>query len=59
MPSFGQRQKFARSRFGAFKRTLAREPLADEILHVAVGQFSIACVGMFGEIAGGNDAELP
>jgi hypothetical protein len=32
--------------------------LADEIVQVAVGQFSIACVGMLGEVVSGNDAEF-
>ena len=58
MPSFGECQQFARIGFRAVERSFAREPLANEVLHVTVGHVSLAAVGMLGEVVGGNDAEL-
>ena len=46
MPSFGECQQFARICFRAIKRSFAREPLANEVLHVTVGHFRPAAVGM-------------
>ena len=43
---------------GPFERSFAHEPLPNEILHVTVGHFSVAAVGMLREVVGGDDAEL-
>ncbi len=58
LPSFGECQQFARSCFRAIKRSFAREPLANEVLHVTVGHVSLSAVGMLREVVGSNDAEL-
>src|SRR5260370_8369878 len=58
MPALGGFQQFARIGFWAIKRSFAREPLANEVLHVTVGHFSLAAVCMLGDVVSGNDAEL-
>src|SRR5260370_40745907 len=58
MSYLGECQQFGRIGFRPIERSFMREPLADKVLHVAVGHFPLSGVGMLGEVVGGNDAEL-
>jgi hypothetical protein len=54
----GEREEFARRRFGAFKSTSAHETFPNEILDVHAGPILATSVGVLGEVVRGDDSKL-